>query len=90
MERRSLPRRRLIGAGAGAFGALLVPPHLGLAAIMAPTPTQSEGPFYPVRLPDDRDADLVRVTGSDAPPSAWSPTSWGRCWAWTAGRCPAS
>ena len=65
MAWRSLPRRSLIAAGASTFGALVVPPHLGLAAIMAPTPPQSEGPFYPVRLPDDRDADLVRVTGSD-------------------------
>ena len=66
MALRSLPRRSLIAVGAGAFGALVVPPRLGLAASVAPTPPQSEGPFYPVRLPDDRDADLVRVTGSDA------------------------
>ena len=36
-----------------------------LTAQAIPTPAQSEGPFYPLRLPDDRDADLVRVTGSD-------------------------
>ena len=41
-------------------------PRLVAATVMPPTPAQTEGPFYPVRLPDDRDADLVRVTGSDA------------------------
>ena len=41
-------------------------PRLVSAAIGPLTPAQSEGPFYPLRLPDDRDADLVRVTGSDA------------------------
>ena len=65
MAWRSLPRRSLIAAGASTFGALVVPPRLVLAASVVPTPPQSEGPFYPVRLPDDRDADLVRVTGSD-------------------------
>ena len=31
-----------------------------LAAVL-PTPAQSEGPFYPVRKPIDRDADLTMV-----------------------------
>lgn len=34
------------------------------AAAIAPTPRSSEGPFYPVRLPRDHDADLVRVEGA--------------------------
>lgn len=63
MPIRSIPRRRLIvGAAVGVAAA----PRLVRAAIMPPTPAQTEGPFYPLRLPDDRDADLVRVTGSDA------------------------
>lgn len=32
----------------------------------APTPSQSEGPFYPRQRPQDDDADLVRVRGVDA------------------------
>jgi len=58
-----LPRRRLLRAGA------LLP--LGLAwpagaqALVA-TPGQTEGPFYPVRIPDDSDNDLVQVRGAEA------------------------
>ena len=60
----TIPRRGLIAA-AGAAAGLAMAPRL-VAAMAPPTPAQTEGPFYPVRLPDDRDADLVRVTGSDA------------------------
>ena len=31
------------------------------------TPSQPEGPFYPVELPVDRDADLTLVAGADGP-----------------------
>ena len=58
------PRRRLLGIGAGLIAAATLPRQLMAAA--AVTPAQSEGRFYPVRLPAERDADLVRVTGSDA------------------------
>jgi protocatechuate 3,4-dioxygenase beta subunit len=48
----------------GATAALIALPALHLpvrvhAATRRLTPTQSEGPFYPDRLPDDRDADLL-------------------------------
>jgi len=33
------------------------------AAPLPPTPAQTEGPFYPRTLPEDRDADLVAITG---------------------------
>jgi protocatechuate 3,4-dioxygenase beta subunit len=33
-------------------------------AAVAPTPRAGEGPFYPVRIPADNDADLVRVEGA--------------------------
>jgi len=33
------------------------------ATARAPTPSQTEGPFYPRTLPADRDADLVQVAG---------------------------
>ena len=42
--------------------ALLVP-GVALAAL-APTPGAREGPFYPVRMPSDDDADLIRVEGA--------------------------
>jgi protocatechuate 3,4-dioxygenase, beta subunit len=58
-------RRKLL---AGASAALIVPALPLLAASEGPviTPGQSEGPFYPVSLPADKDADLVRVTGKAA------------------------
>ena len=65
MHGETIPRRRLIAA-TGAAAGLAMAPRLVSAAIAPATPAQSEGPFYPVRLPDDRDADLVRVTGADA------------------------
>jgi protocatechuate 3,4-dioxygenase, beta subunit len=44
----------------GASAALIALPALHLrAATRRVTPTQTEGPFYPDRLPDDRDADLL-------------------------------
>lgn len=62
MHFRSIPRRELI---AGAIAGVAMAPRLVAAAAGLATPAQSEGPFYPVRLPNDRDADLVRVTGND-------------------------
>ncbi len=41
---------------------LLVPTEV-LAAVV-PTPGAAEGPFYPVRIPSDDDADLVSVEGA--------------------------
>jgi protocatechuate 3,4-dioxygenase beta subunit len=58
MARDGLTRRALILAAPS-----LLVPGAGLAAL-APTPGSSEGPFYPVRIPDDEDADLVRVEGA--------------------------
>jgi protocatechuate 3,4-dioxygenase, beta subunit len=54
-----LARRRLI---AGAVALLAAPAvwHARIAhAGQRPTPAQTEGPFYPVRLPDDTDFDLL-------------------------------
>ena len=61
-----LPRRRLVVAGSAAALAGAAAPSLLRAATLPVTPPQTEGPFYPVELPSDRDADLVRVTGMDA------------------------
>jgi len=59
-------RRRLLVAAAGA--ALVAAPALGVRAqTPAPprrlTPAQTEGPFYPLTLPADSDADLLRNGG---------------------------
>ncbi len=56
MNRRSLLR-------AAAATPLLM--SAGVVAALSPTPRQSRGPFYPDRLPLDRDNDLVRVAGQD-------------------------
>lgn len=59
----SLPRRRLLGAGA----AVVLTPALGFAAVAGPggpaTPAQMQGPFYPPALPLDQDNDLTQVRG---------------------------
>ncbi len=36
-------------------------------ALLVPTPSQTEGPFYPTTMPADRDSDLTRVAGRSAP-----------------------
>jgi protocatechuate 3,4-dioxygenase, beta subunit len=61
-----LARRRLVLAGSTAALAGVAAPRLLRAATPLLTPPQTEGPFYPVELPVDRDADLVRVNGVDA------------------------
>ena len=55
--------RRLLLAGTGAA---LLPIRPLLAAGIATTPQQMEGPFYPVALPSDADNDLVQVRGQAA------------------------
>ena len=59
-------QRRHVLAGVGAV--LIAPPLAALAAgsALTVTPGQTEGPFYPVSLPADMDADLVRVQGRQA------------------------
>lgn len=39
-----------------------------LPSDLEPTPAQTEGPFYPVTKPEDRDNDLLSVDGSTEPP----------------------
>ena len=63
---RSLLRRGLLRAGA-TTSALLAAPSLVRAQTLVPTPAQTEGPFYPVVIPADSDADLVTVSGAAAP-----------------------
>jgi len=62
MNRLSLSRRGLVlGGSITAFGLSGV-----AAAASVLTPRQSLGPYYPDRLPDDQDNDLVRVRGETA------------------------
>ncbi|MEM7686105.1 MAG: protocatechuate 3,4-dioxygenase [Pseudomonadota bacterium] len=59
-ESRSILRRSILLAAP----AILTTPVATLAAL-EPTPIQTEGPFYPRVIPDDRDADLVTFNGRD-------------------------
>lgn len=54
-------RRRLIALGAACVGAptLLLGARAAHAASRRLTPAQTEGPFYPVAIPADSDADLL-------------------------------
>jgi protocatechuate 3,4-dioxygenase beta subunit len=58
LDNGGLTRRALVLAAPS-----LLVPAVVLAAV-APTPGAAEGPFYPLRPPDDDDADLVRVEGA--------------------------
>lgn len=62
-------RRRLLTGGAALMAATAAPawlsPALAQNAARTPTPSQSEGPFYPLALPADSDFDLLR-NGSSA------------------------
>ena len=56
-------RRSLLIGSAGLVAATAAPAWLTPARAqpsLRPTPSQSEGPFYPVALPADRDFDLLR------------------------------
>ncbi len=56
-----LRARRLFIASAAALAApAWISPVLAQARNLRPTPSQTEGPFYPVRLPADSDADLLK------------------------------
>ena len=55
-----LDRRSLL-IKAAAMSATLIIPHRLAAAELAPTPGQTEGPFYPVEFRSDLDNDLVRA-----------------------------
>ena len=59
------PSRRTILKAASAT--LLAPILTAGAASRAATQRQAEGPFYPLELPMDADADLVNVKGMDRP-----------------------
>lgn len=53
-------RRGLI-LGTSALGTTALIASAPALAALVPTPQTTDGPFYPVRIPDDHDNDLVRV-----------------------------
>lgn len=64
MAKSLIDRRRLL-LGLAAVGT--VPWHSVLAAdsLLPATPSDAEGPFYPVEIPEDSDNDLLRVMGHE-------------------------
>lgn len=61
MNTPSPARRRLLLATAATLAApAWLTPALAQASSLRPTPSQTEGPFYPVALPADSDFDLLR------------------------------
>ncbi|WP_426174802.1 intradiol ring-cleavage dioxygenase [Massilia sp. TWR1-2-2] len=60
MERRTLLKTLLAGALAGSV-------QVALAQRLAATQRQTEGPFYPDRLPLDQDNNLVNIAGHSKP-----------------------
>ena len=60
-------RRTLLTSGASVLAAVTAPawlsPSWAQARQLRPTPSQTEGPFYPVALPADRDFDLLQNGG---------------------------
>lgn len=53
-------RRRTVAAVLAVAPALLLGVRAQPVAVRQPTPAQTEGPFYPLQLPADADADLLR------------------------------
>ena len=64
LTHRSISRRSWLTSGGAACAVLAAPAWLSRAGAqnlpLQPTPSQTEGPFYPVALPADSDFDLLR------------------------------
>jgi protocatechuate 3,4-dioxygenase, beta subunit len=58
--------RRAFAGALLAGGALALGSRVRAQGPLLPTPASPEGPFYPVALPADSDADMVHVTGRPA------------------------
>jgi len=61
----AMRRRRLAMLGCALIASSVLP--LRAQTPLRPTPPQTEGPFYPSKLPADRDADLTQVAGHPVP-----------------------
>jgi protocatechuate 3,4-dioxygenase beta subunit len=57
---RPLRRTLLVGAAAALSAPAWLRPAMAQAQALRRTPSQTEGPFYPVQIPADHDADLLR------------------------------
>jgi protocatechuate 3,4-dioxygenase beta subunit len=57
-------RRKVLQQVAGMGALAFAMPWRSALAALSPTPEQTRGPFYPLTLPLDRDADLTRVKGA--------------------------
>ncbi len=66
MELKRLPRRRLVLAGPAALAGAAAPSLLRAATLLV-TPAQTEGPFYPDKLPLDTDNDLLIINETITP-----------------------
>lgn len=66
MNRYFSDRRRLV-AGIAAASALPFGTLLAAGDLLPATPSDYEGPFYPVEIPEDSDNDLIRIVGNDQP-----------------------
>ncbi|MBT4488981.1 MAG: protocatechuate 3,4-dioxygenase [Rhodospirillaceae bacterium] len=64
MMRKLDPDRRILSWALTLAAPVLLLPASVLAAL-APTPDSTEGPFYPERIPEDDNGDLVHVDGVD-------------------------
>jgi len=72
------PRRRLLRA-AGAIGVVaMLPLRWAWSAILARTPAQTEGPFYPLVRPANAGNDLVHMPGAEGTPAGELATVTGR------------
>lgn len=60
ISRRNIVKLSMLGSVASAFG---FSSSFGKALAMMPTPSETEGPFYPVKEQRDKDADLTQIDG---------------------------
>ncbi len=58
---------------AGATSCGFPAPAIAQGRRLAPTPAQTEGPFYPHEFPEDADADLLRFAGGDGAAAQGTP-----------------
>lgn len=66
MNRFYRDRRRVV-AGLAAASAMPWGTLLGGDKLLPVTPSDAEGPFYPVEIPEDSDNDLLRIVGHERP-----------------------
>ncbi len=65
---KKISRRKMIQFGvlSGLASALGINGSFAKASVLIPTPNETEGPFYPVKDQQDKDADLTQIKGHTA------------------------